>query len=167
MGAGGDSFGHGDDEVDVNMFVYSSQPVGTCVVTSEVIAYRSLDGHPNASVNEHFTVKHTFIFKTGTKSSIKAPKTVKKGKTVKLSGSATALTGYKNSTRNINSKAKVKIQAKVKGKWKTVKTVTTSKRGNWSYKVKPKKSTTYRAVHVKSKYYGKSTSKAVTVKVKR
>ena len=159
--------GSGDGIATAYMRVYQEKEVGTCHISAFITAYRAVEDHPGAYVNEQFTIKNTFTFTTSTKTSIKAPKTVKKGKTAKLSGKTKAHIGSKKSTRDLRSNDKVQIQAKVKGKWKTVKTVKTSKNGNWSYKVKPKKSTTYRAVHVKSKYYGKSTSKAVTVKVKK
>ena len=103
--------------------------------------------------------------KAPAKVSIKTSKSkVSKKAYVSLSGKAQVKPGSKYGAYK---KAAVKIQKKSGKKWVTVKTVRTNSKGVWSYKVKPGKTTTYRATVVAAKNAHSATSKTVKVTVKK
>jgi len=135
---------------------------------SRSVAYRATYKGAEIYLASKSTPTRIVKVTTPAASKLSAPKAsaskIKKGKASTISGKATLKSGTKYKAY---AKAKVTVQKKVGKKWKTVKTVTASKTGAWKLKVKPTKTTSYRAILKKTTKSKAATSRTVKVTVRR
>lgn len=96
----------------------------------------------------------------------KAPSSVKRGATVKVTGKVTAAKRGKTYT-GLRSKVTLQHRAKGTSYWVNVATVRSSAKGTWTFKAKLSRSGQLRVVHKSTNTYAKATSASKKITVRK